>query len=267
MDEPLVDSPVLTPLPTLVTERYPSDLDGLFARIRSEVDDEMLDVIAACDYGEAFEENRIGLEKIRRGIDLDVPMGWQPNEVLSLFRWSTFDHESKIADFRRFHVARTFCCCALLRIPDHVENRTLYDPDTLVQLVLSCVALGKTYRNGLIRQIAWHLPKIPTNSGEVLFSLFAITYLIALDVPTLRSEAGEWFLGNHEAVLDWLRREDGHDAATFVDLPSGVLHPERYRSLARELAALIDSSSPFRRFLAVASGERDGRSPSAQASS
>ena len=115
----------LPPLPAEVVRDYLPDQDALFALIRPQITDEALRIIAACDYGSDFEEHLAGLEKIRAGIDLDVPIGWEPNETLCLFRWSEWDRKTEFSDPIRFHLARAFCCCALLRIPDHVENRTL----------------------------------------------------------------------------------------------------------------------------------------------
>src|SRR5207244_1506392 len=131
-----------------------------------------------CDYGDRASEHRSELERIRKGVDLEKPLTWEPNEVLSLFRWSDFVSEKRLKQPEEFHLARAFCCCALLLIPDVHGNREPFDVDALAPLIESCLELGDKCRIQLAQFISWSLPEMEVWDEPYL--LYALGFVVSV---------------------------------------------------------------------------------------
>ncbi|MGV3615466.1 MAG: hypothetical protein ACO1SV_09055 [Fimbriimonas sp.] len=237
--------------PEEIVAAYPPAQDALFALLRPRVTDEMLSVVAKCDYGEAWEAHLTELERIRSGIDLDRPIGWEPNEVLCLFRWSADEDEKSFRDPIAFHTARAFCCAALLRVPDHVENRTLFESDTLAPLLESCLFLGEPFRFHLGCLLTWTLGKMEGTEPDYLFHAFGLLLVAAHEPEPDRDRVGSlgrWLMQANAEIMATTEEFTHENPLTFMDFPHHLNQPERWRRFAEALKArdvVDDELRPF----------------------
>ena len=221
-----------------VLSAYPPDRDALFALVRSQTTDRMLEIIANCDYGNEFREHLVGLKRIRAGVDLDVPIGWNPNEVLALFRWSEFEGSRDFKKVEEFHIARAFCCCALLRVPEHNDNRSLFDVNSLVQLFESCLSLGEAHRRGLIQYLAWSFSEMSLWDGTLVYYAFGLICVIAfgrMSDSSLFPVLSKWFCEVHRELIPQYKEIGYAKPLTFLEdeyPPSSI---EKWRRMATEL--------------------------------
>lgn len=243
--------------PRAAVEAYPPDRDALFSLVRPLVPDASLRVIAACDHGSDADAHFAALVRLRDGVGLDEPMGWAPNEVLSLFRWGDLADEKRL-DARAFHLARAFCCGALLRTPDVHENRSVFDDDALAPLIESCLWLGEPFRLRLQRQIVWALETMEPWDEEYLFYAFGL--LVAAErgdggEGDLLRVLGEWVVRANREILPWHAERLLGDARTFMDIGYASTSPERWRRLARGLQARLEPRGELAEFVALVARE------------
>ena len=192
--------------PQEVVGVYPPDREALFDLVRSEITDENLAAIAACDYGDRTDEHLAALKEIRDGANRGEPIEWVPNEVLGLFRWSEYSDERTQMDQTAFHLTRAFCCCALLRYPDVNENRTPFSNESVAPLIESCAVLGEPYLTGLASYFTWSLQTMDIWDDDYLFHAFGLmivlTELQNADSPLLE-RCGQWLIRANAHILPW----------------------------------------------------------------
>lgn len=116
---------------------------ALWEWLTPQIDDEILrDLCGWLHYSE--EENFAALKALRSEFLLERALCEPPNEILELERWGTESGLQPGYDKRKFHLARAWCCTALLRANAHEHERKLGDNlgDELFPLVESLLALG-----------------------------------------------------------------------------------------------------------------------------
>jgi hypothetical protein len=238
--------------PAEVVAAYPPAQDALFSYLRPRVTDEMLSVVAKCDYGDAWEAHLTELERIRSGVDLDRPVGWQPNEVLCLFRWGGQEDDNSFRDPVAFHTARAFCCAALLRVPDHVENRSLFESDTLAPLVESCHFLGEPFRFRLGCLLSWTLGEMEVTEPDYLFHAFGLLFVVAHEPVPDRDRVrtlGRWLIKANAEIMSSTEEFTYEKPQTFMDFRYHLNQPEKWRRFAELLQALDRVEDELRPFL------------------
>ncbi len=228
-------------LPAGVVLAYPPDRAGLFDRVRREVSDRMLKVVAESDYGYLAGENLAALKALRDGTAPKASMEWVPNEVLCLFAWSEHRTEQQLKDVREFHLTRAFCCGCLLEIPDVNENRARFSTDRQVALIESVLILGEEYQRLLASQLVWMIEEMKPWEEEFLFAGFGL--LATLKLGELRPEAdvvkalGEWLVRANEAALPWHEDMTYSNPQTFLDLRFVGVSSASWRRLAGRMEA------------------------------
>lgn len=238
-------------LPADVVAAYPPAQDALFSFLRPRVTDDMLSVVAKCDYGSSWEAHLAELERIRSGEDLDRPIGWEPNEVLCLFRWGGEENDKSFRDPVAFHTALAFCCAALLRVPDHVENRSLFESDTLAPLIESCLFLGEPFRFRLGCLLTWTLGKMEATEPDYLFHAFGLLYVVAHEPVPDRDRVralGRWLMGANSKIMATTEAFTYENPHTFMDFRYHLNQPEKWRHFAEDLKAqdvVEDELRPF----------------------
>jgi hypothetical protein len=234
-DTPAEDFPKL-PLPSEVFEAYPPDRQALFDTIRPLVTDAMLGVVANSDYNYLHAEHFAALQRIRDGIDLDEPIGWVPNEVLTLFRWSEEEYDPILDDADAFHIARAFCCSTLLRIPDVHENRSRFDNDAFAPLIESCLLLGEPFRQRLLGLLTYSLQEMESWDEDFLFVAFGLLATVTLTdqpEPELGRLVATWVLRANREVLPHHFGRTYPEHRTFIDIRYASTAPERWARLAQ----------------------------------
>jgi len=102
------------------------------------------------------------------------------------------------------YLAHAFSCAALLRVPDHVENRTLFDNQTLAPLIETCFALGLPFVDRLPPLITWGLENIEAWDADVLYLALALWIFLArqrtIDDAVV-AEVGDWAIRANEELL------------------------------------------------------------------
>lgn len=125
-----------------------------------QVDDRMLQIIAASDYGQDSEKHLPPLIAFRN-LQTPTPLNWYPEEVLELTRWSQPEHsDQKQAENRRVdHLIRAFACSALFHSywasANFSRNETIND--TAIQLATSLRILDGDFLESGARFMAWVL--------------------------------------------------------------------------------------------------------------
>jgi hypothetical protein len=102
---------------------------------------DMIDEIAAADYGNDIERHRAAIVEIAKTGTTPEPLLWHPTEVLELIRWSEPENPNwkPGRTGEQGHVMRAFCCTALLQSGHSIQNRraSLGYADTAIHLVES----------------------------------------------------------------------------------------------------------------------------------
>lgn len=223
----------------------------------------MLRVVAACDYGDNATEYFAALKQIRAGLEPDEPIGWIPNEVLCVFRWSDFSSEKALISESDFHTARAFCCAVLLRNPDIVENRSLFDNDSVAPLLESCQHLGEPDLRHLTSYLAWSLGTMEPWDEDYLFHATALVLAAASGSLVLRSRVatlGEWLIRIDAEIRPWHFDENSYPSERAAAWLRYELTPEpkRWRSFLDIPYATI-SQKLWRRVIAkTATGLPEG---------
>ncbi|MEQ1823129.1 MAG: hypothetical protein ABL949_11510 [Fimbriimonadaceae bacterium] len=234
-------------LPESIVASYPPDKLGLFNLIRPNVSDDMLKVIANCDYGENCAENLIELRLLRDGTSLDQPMDWIPNEVLCLFRWSELGNGPNLDTDRNFHIARAFCCCCLLLVPDVNANRRRFEIDSVLPLIESISALDQAHRSALCGFLVWIQSEMDLVDEEFLFGAFAL--LASLSKPQEVHAMGNWLIAANDVIMPRHCTDFEPDLKVFTDLRYGVLFPVKLQRFVDRLITRIDQEGELVQFL------------------
>jgi hypothetical protein len=170
--------------------------------LRPQISDDILDEIAAADYGMDFEAHRSALQKIHTGEPMPAPLPWEPKEVLELIRWSEpSDPNWKPGSVgERGHLMRAFCCAALLEAAADPANDGYFSGEnqTIAQLIASALALGEAAQRGALQLLAWRMLDVPRDTGErPFFALGILLLVVALRLDAdgaLLRELCEWLL-------------------------------------------------------------------------
>lgn len=170
--------------------QFEPEPDGLLCEISKHVSDDMLEVIAAADYGMDIEKHMAALRSIRDEGMFPSKMYWYPAEVLELIRWSEPENpEWKPGRTGEFgHWMRAFSCAALLRATREPYNYGdgLATDSTLVQLILSLHALPVDLTRHAVRFLAWLLIHSDPDGQEQQVCAYAVGvfwFALQLDVP------------------------------------------------------------------------------------
>jgi len=135
------------------------DPDDLLRCLSRHVDDDMLEEIAAADYGHDIEQHLVQLRRIRDEGSFETPMDWHPIEVLELIRWSKPEDpkQQPSALGERGHWVRAFACAALLRASAAIEIRHLRNDlnEILIQLINGLCFLGSALDGPASAFLAW----------------------------------------------------------------------------------------------------------------
>lgn len=161
--------------------------ERLMLMLCQQIKPDMLDEIAACDYGMDQVAHRAALEKIRvRDVTMDRPlvqMAWVPKEVLELFRWSEYGDDRSNRRPRteaEFHLMRAFCCAALLEAYTRPENHERFEGTNsiVIQMLESLEVLGADSETHTPAFLAWMLTKIPSHEDERAFYIVALVWAL-----------------------------------------------------------------------------------------
>jgi hypothetical protein len=136
------------------------DGEQLLAEISKHITDDMLEEIAAADYGQGLEQHLASLRRLRDTGRFVEPMHWYPCEVLELIRYSKPEDPSwKPGSLGiRGHWMRAFASAALLRAlgpPWEYEADPAPPSYTLIQLICSLRALPVDFTSSAVRVLAW----------------------------------------------------------------------------------------------------------------
>ena len=195
---------------TLQLEKFHPDAHLLLDFLLPFIDDDMLHVIAAADYGIDVELHLVPLKLLRDSRVIPV-LNWHPREVLELLRWSEPDKPGWKPGIEgvRGHFLRAFACSTLLMSYKQAENndRWLSFNETAIQLALSIRAIGEESLPASISFFAWcleHLSPLDTERMESPFLGLALLSL-AIDFPSIDDEAiialCEWIDGTVQTLL------------------------------------------------------------------
>jgi hypothetical protein len=143
-----------------VLDRLEPDAEGLLRDISAHIDDEMLEEIAATDYGQDIEKHFAALKQIRDTGLFPEKMYWFPGEVLELYRNSWFENmEMKPGNFEFETWARAFSCAALLRATREPWNYGdgISTGSTTIRLIHSLRLLAVDFTQQAVKFFAWLL--------------------------------------------------------------------------------------------------------------
>ena len=155
--------------------------------LNPQIDDSMLQEIAAADYGHRESEHFQALLPIRDHQQIPIPLEWVPDEVLELMRWSEPDdpHWAPGSAGTRGHLIRAFSCAVLLRVAAAPKMwRHMDHDDTLIQLIGSVLTLGQAASESALRFLCWYALNVPAeNEDDPFFALGVLMLRVALFQP------------------------------------------------------------------------------------
>ena len=171
MDEPAI-------LETL--SRLEPEAEVLLRDISKHIDDEMLEEIAAADYGGDIEKHFAALKQIRDTGLFPEMMCWFPGEVLELYRYRWIENtETSQGRFEFENWARAFCCAALLRATREPWNYGdgIGTDKTTIHLILSLRALPVDFTGQAVSFFAWLLANSEPEGGDDQVCAYGIAVL------------------------------------------------------------------------------------------
>lgn len=182
-------------IPQRLRERVAPSLTAWMDWLCPQIDDAMLEEIAAADYGYRMDEYLAALRPIRDEYCLPDQLAQVPLEVLQLIRSSEPDDPAWMPgrQGRRGHLMRLFCCAILIVAAGDPEvRRYVDDASTLHRLVGSAVALGEAAVAAILPLLCARVPGLPATDAERPFFALSILLLAATryrqesDGPLLR---------------------------------------------------------------------------------
>ncbi len=219
---------------------------NLLRWLAPQIDDGMLREIAQEDCGCDVDLHFAALRHIRENLEVPAPLAWEPKEVLELVRWSEPDDPPREPSG---HLTRAFCCTALLLAATDPENDTiLSENETIIQLVLSSIALGTEACNRAVEFLAWRLLCDPYDEEEHPF--FAVALLL-LRTHLYRAEDSTSDL---LALCEWARVEEARlrkelgcatpDSKDDYWLLGLVVHDQRHSAWQSAAATYLSNPPP-----------------------
>lgn len=186
---------------------FDPDPDALLMWLAPQIDDALLEEIAAADYGMDLDEHLAALRRIRDDGVVLAPMRWEPREVLELIRWSEpEDPQWKPGRMGPDgHRMRAFACAALLRAAAEPANWPYFDGEnqTLIQLIASVRQFEPVAAVVALRSIAWRALLLPPDEVERPFFALAVLLLAALRHEVdgqLLCDLCDWVIAEEAAV-------------------------------------------------------------------
>ncbi|MGA2217073.1 MAG: hypothetical protein ABSG51_03255 [Terracidiphilus sp.] len=136
------------------------DSEGLLREISRHINDEMLEEIAAAEYGLDKEKQFMVLRQVRETGTFPPDMHRFPMEVMELIRWSEPEDPAwrpgRTGEFG--HWMRAFSCAAILRVEyapyNYHYNNGCID-SAVIQMVLSLRALPVDFNSHAAKFFAW----------------------------------------------------------------------------------------------------------------
>lgn len=230
--------------PESVSEAYPPDPNRLFDVVRERTSQEALKLIAAADYGNAFEENLQALQALADGEPFEGGLPWEPLEVLQLKRWSSPGKAGLEAE------ACLFATAALNRWSDEHGNHPGWGLDIIGPLTACGLAADTDVKRALIRRLIFDLecmnsPEVAglTESSPWALALALTVTLASVGEDELAREAGEWFRELHDKVWP-LPQEEPFFMADFASV-----QPEHFRAMSAAALEAQNWPEPTRELL------------------
>jgi hypothetical protein len=248
---------------------FQPNADELLRRLAQHIDAQMLDEIAAADYGHDAKEHLAHLQQIHADGSFAVPMRWHPQEVLELIRWSEPEDPSwkPGAPGERGHWMRAFACASLLRAAGESENSELRNGwnQTLIQLMGSLRTVAQELYPAAAAFLAWLIPQVEQYDDTEELGFFAIGLLwLALNLPADIPDDVVVALSERITAEAKLAFEEGHGphaegwllGTTFYNLQHGA-----WKRLGLELTQLDlrDRALATREWVSLIGSELVGR--------
>jgi hypothetical protein len=212
--------------------------NALHSFFQSNVDETMLQEIAAADYGWKADECCAMLQPV-------LATGQKPaadsnlQEVLELIRWSEPEDPawSPGGHGLRGHWMRLFACVALVR-----QSSGTNEADTLAQLTASSIFLGPAVARASASLLAWRFLKGLGESDDAAFLAFAILLLAAhvehgADRGPWLKDLAAWVESEEASARDRFSKQEWLFGVTFYTQREAV-----WRSLAQRI--LVNPESP-----------------------
>lgn len=209
-------------LPAELLAAFPPSKTALLDRVRRDVDDDMLWVIARADYGYKAEELFPPLVQMRDSGQIPVPMSGWLDEVLTLTRWNDPDHPNRRTGIAG-HWTRLFACAVLML-------RSVIDTDwddnaadaTLAQCLASARVLPDDVNAALGSFLVWRISRAAWNPNELWDALGLL--IVALRLREGRFTESQ--VGNFAALIladeQRIRQSSGPHFAPGRPLPFSV---------------------------------------------
>ncbi|HLO97321.1 MAG TPA: hypothetical protein VK171_01890 [Fimbriimonas sp.] len=192
-----------------MAEAFPPDPEALFLRLCSLVSDDMLKVISKSDYGMDARKHLHALRKLTSNPSNFDSQGWDPHEVLSLFRWARYSDQHRKGGFDQFMMAKAFAASAVLshEYSDHPD----FSSNAVFPLLESCLMLGEDFCTLLLQSMTYAMVSLEPWDEDYLFAAFAMVAIFTL-VPELGArvdfdELADWFVSAHVEIIAWHRIE------------------------------------------------------------
>jgi len=226
-------------VPKLIVDRYGLGELGLLEYVCPQVSNKMLRAIAKCDYGNDESEHYSALKAILDGENWDKPLTWVPNEVLSLYRWSTFASQKELKSETDYHVTRSFACCVMRRIGDQHENYLPTSVETLEPLIYSAMFFKGEFAAKLKLEIIATLNESKPWDKHTMFWIFGLLVVSAFgEEKPMQDElqvVGDWLYRVNEESLPWFSAYTGKNPKTFLDINFETIHPNHWSQLAKRV--------------------------------
>ncbi|WP_284178435.1 hypothetical protein [Rhabdaerophilum sp. SD176] len=242
-------------------ETFGPDSDALFEVLLPIVSADMLQEIAAADYGRDIEQHLAPLLQFRDHRIVPI-LNWHPLEVLELIQWSEPEQpewKPGLAGIRG-HYLRVFVCALLLRAYERPENQklSLSFNETAIRLVDSLRAIdGPIVQEG-VRFLAWcvcTLARLDQHAAEGPFLALALLSLVAPsdryaddDVISLC----QWIDKQVSALLQNQQHWTSHQGKWLLSTEPYDQSHGRWTELGRHLYQWAEAGSPSDRTVWVA---------------
>jgi len=234
-----------TPIIELL-KQFDPEPEGLLREISKHIDDEMLEEIAAADYGSRMEEHLVALRQVRDTGTFPEKMYWCPCEVLELIRYSEPENpEWKPGRTGSFgHWMRAFSSAALLRALAEPWNYTAdaAQPSySLIQLIHSLLVLPIDFYPHATRFLAWLLLNSEPEGQDEQVCYYGIGLLwFALHLKTPQPDKvlvllSEWIVRREEELA---ARYYGYSARWLLGIGGRNAPPSPWEILGVQLCEL-----------------------------
>ena len=163
-------------------QRLAPDERALFAALRPQITPDILEIIAAADYGTEYEAHLARLKQLFEEENFHDHLAWQPREVLELAGWAPANYTGDgqpITGHRGTRI-QAFATLCLLRAYGYPANHhDLMGMNQQLAILLDCLdELDAGLTQESVRFIAWLTLRLPDHDDETGFYLFALAALL-----------------------------------------------------------------------------------------